>query len=331
VAADYKRIHRLLRIYELIQGDQGWTAMRLAAEFRATERTIFRDLGVLKNVGIPIHHDPEKKCYQIRRDHFMQPIELTFDEALALVSLGQHVHRDEQIPFSGPALRALAKVRGQLPRPIQRELELVEGHMEVKLAASATQEGFHELYERVRQAISLRRCLRCLYESPGKGGGVHFQLKPYTLFFCQRAWYVVGFHGGRGEVRTLKLNRFADMELLDVPFVMPRDFSLQKHLGCAWRMMRGSKRHEVELEFDASFAETIADTAWHATQSFEFLDGGALRFMCTVDGLEEILWWVLSMGSHCRVVGPPELADRVQQEATRMVSLYAAVATPGTR
>jgi predicted DNA-binding transcriptional regulator YafY len=36
-----------------------------------------------------------------------------------------------------------------------------------------------------------------------------------------------------------------------------------------------------------------------------------IRF--TVDGLEEIVWWVLSYGPHCRVMEPGELRERVRR------------------
>ena len=41
---------------------------------------------------------------------------------------------------------------------------------------------------------------------------------------------------------------------------------------------------------------------------------------CTarVAGFEEIVWWILSIGSNARVVEPKELRDRVHQEIRRM-------------
>jgi predicted DNA-binding transcriptional regulator YafY len=326
MAADYtKRIDRLLQIYTLIQGEGGWTADRLARHFGTTQRTIFRDIDVLKNAQVPVYHDPERRCYQIRRDFYMQPLDLTFDESLALVSLGRYIHDHEQIPFSRPALKAIAKIRGQLSAPVLRELDLVEDHLSVHLAATATQEAFHPMYEMVRRAIATRTCLRCRYESANRRSGspTRFLLKPYALFFGQRAWYVTGFHGQHDEIRTLKLNRFAAMEPTAQTYEIPRKFSLAKHLGNAWRMIRGKCSYSVELIFDPAFAETISDTSWHPTQEFENLPDGSLRFMCTVDGLDEIVWWVLSMGAHCRVVAPPELAERVQSETLKMQALYA--------
>jgi hypothetical protein len=58
----------------------------------------------------------------------------------------------------------------------------------------------------------------------------------------------------------------------------------------------------------SAFAETIADTHWHSTQQIEWLEDKSIRFQCQVDGLEEIVWWVLSMGPYYQVESPPESA-----------------------
>jgi predicted DNA-binding transcriptional regulator YafY len=78
----------------------------------------------------------------------------------------------------------------------------------------------------------------------------------------------------------------------------------------------------VELHFDPEFAETIADTHWHSTQEVIWNDDQSITFKCKVDGLEEIVWWVLSMGPHCTVKKPKELIEQVRKLASEMVARY---------
>lgn len=331
MAADYSRIHRLLKILTLIQGGSGWTPRRLALECNTTERTVYRDLKMLKAAGIPCSYDEERETYEVRRDFFMPPVQLTLDESLALVSLAEHIGGREQIPFTDAAARGIEKIRGQLPYKIRDELEKIESNVVIQLAAANPPEAAEDVYSAVRRAISRRCALRCEYESiasdangSSRGGrkrGV-FLFKPYALFFAQRAWYAVGLHEGRDEVRCLKLTRFTRIEPTDIPFRIPADFSLTAHLGNAWRMIRGRERYEVEIQFDPSFAETIADTHWHRTQEVVWNADGSILFTCTVDGLDEIVWWVLSMGPHCVVNKPTELVEEIRALAGRLYRLY---------
>lgn len=324
MSADYSRIHRLLKILTLIQGEQGWTSQRLALECNVTERTIFRDMKMLEGAGIPYFYDEQTRGYSIRRDFFLPPVQLTLDESLALAALAEHVGGDEQIPYTHAAARAISKIRGQLPVALRRELEKMEQHVSIKLAAAMPPESASDVYQRVRLALAGKRALRCRYESPSnEHGGSDFIFKPYALFFNQRAWYVVGHHEGHRSVRCLKLNRFTALEPTGIAYEIPRGFALDGHLGNAWRMIRGDRSYEVVLHFDAEFAETIADTHWHRTQEVIWRDDGSIEFRCRVDGLEEIIWWILSMGPHCVVKKPRELADRVKQLAEGIVRQYA--------
>jgi biopolymer transport protein ExbB len=46
-------------------------------------------------------------------------------------------------------------------------------------------------------------------------------------------------------------------------------------------------------------------------------------FTATVNGYDEILWWILQMGSHARVISPPELQALVARELEATRRLYA--------
>src|SRR5690606_8879844 len=125
MSADYSRIHRLLRILTLIQGSDGWTARRLAAECGTTERTIYRDMKMLEGAGIPYFHDARTNGYCIRRDFFLPPVQMTLDEALALAVLAEQVGAQEQIPFTRSAGKAITKIRSQLPAGLREELNRI--------------------------------------------------------------------------------------------------------------------------------------------------------------------------------------------------------------
>lgn len=145
--------------------------------------------------------------------------------------------------------------------------------------------------------------------------------KPYALWYCQRAWYVVGVHTEKSELRQLKLNRFVAIDLTKNPFNIPDDFSLREHLGNAWRMIRGKQAHEVEVEFEPEFANTASETRWHPTQQ-ERWEGQRVRLTFTVEGLDEIVWWILGYGPGATVIKPPELRKRVGDLARATAKRY---------
>lgn len=325
MSAKYTRIHRLLRVLTLIQSGPGWGPQRLADECGVTVRTIHRDMDELKGVGVPWRFDQASGGYVIERDFFLPPVHLTIDEALSLAVLCEHVAGQEQIPFLKPAWRALTKLQAQLPDSTRDELADIGQHIAIQTAQAMPPDGVIDVYDKVQGAIAKRSRLRCSYESNAGDDDESFLFDPYVLFFSVRAWYAIGRHHGRGddgETRCLKLSRFTAIEPTDEDFAIPEDFSLKNHLGNAWRMIRGEPDYDVEILFDAEFANTISETQWHPTQEIELHEDGSATFRCTVAGLDEILWWVLSMGPHCCVVSPTELSHRVQKEARSIQATY---------
>lgn len=309
--ADYSnRIQRLLHIITLVQGDRSYTPARFAHLFGMTERSVFRDMNDLRAAGVPIDFDPEIDGYVIRGDFFLRPTEFSLDEALALCLLATQVRENEQLPQTKPAAKAIQKLRCNLPGTFREELEQLMPHVTVALARREN-EGNQDVFEKMRTAIANRRSLICAYETPRRKDDTPYRFDPYALYFGQRAWYVIGKRHTDGEIRTLKLSRFVQCRSTDQPFQIPDDFTVETYFGNAWRMMRDDTRYTIQLWFSPAVAETVADTWWHATQQVDDHDDGSITTWFEVDGLEEIVWWILSYGPHCKVIEPAALRERV--------------------
>ncbi|MBC8309692.1 MAG: WYL domain-containing protein [Phycisphaerales bacterium] len=318
----YTRVHRLLEIISLVQSQRGWNAKTLSERCDTTERNIYRDINQIKEAGIPIEHHKETG-YKINGTFFMPPVRLTFEEALAISALCEAMADKGAIPFVRPASMAMNKILAQLPFDAREELTERMRTMELRTTATMDEEGYEDVYDKVQTALLKRTVLRCKYESTSNPENDEaFMFHPYALFFGTRAWYVVGFHEKRDDMRTLKLSRFLAIEPTTEKYEIPTTFNVDKHLGNAWNMIPGDQDYEVELNFETPFSQTVSDTRWHNTQEIKWHDDDSCTFTCTVSGLEEIVWWVLSMGPYCKVVKPELLAQRVEQLASDTAAMY---------
>lgn len=334
----YTRVHRLLRLIALIQSSRDMTAPKLAKLCEIHERTIFRDIDTLNAAGIPCSFDEEAGGYRIAPGFYMPPVDLTAEEALAIVGLIEHCSQPANIPFMRTAARAVEKIRSQLPAKVLDALAPLDKRIHIGLARGMADDSPHQVYEQMRRAIATKRALRCRYDSNKHNGASNgdpdkpFVFKPYALWYCQRAWYVVGQRSDRDEPRQLKLNRFTSVAPTDKPYFIPDDFDLASSLGNAWRMMRGQPRYDIAIRFQQPFAETVTETRWHSTQEEEWSDDHqsvTLRF--NVDGLDEIVWWVLGYGPGAEVVEPKDLRDRVHDLLKQAASVYDKKSTSSPR
>jgi predicted DNA-binding transcriptional regulator YafY len=326
MSADYSRVHRLLHMITLMQQGAAGRAPSLAEGFGVVERTIYRDLEILTDLGVPHYFDEVTGGYRIRKDYFLPPIQLTAAETLALLSLTRTVANEEPLQLLGPAATAMHKIAGQLPDRVMQEVGNLHEHIHFHLPANGPAiEAVQDVFGVVQQAIAQRCALRCSYDAvQSDEGDQHeaFLLRPYALSFDNRAWYVVGHHGTRDAIRRLKLCRFTSLQPTTESYTIPADFSVTAFRGNAWRMIRGGTQHHVVIDFTPTVADTVSETNWHATQHIDEHPDGSLTFTCDVDGLDEIVWWILGYGPHARVREPVELVNRVADLVREMAERY---------
>jgi predicted DNA-binding transcriptional regulator YafY len=320
---DVASLNRLLSIITLLQGGRSWTPESLAAHFQVTERTVFRDVKKLERAGFPVHFDRAKKRYQLDGEKFLQPVQLTRQEALALFTLAWHLGQRGQIDLLAPAASAVEKISAQLPPAITQEVEQLEQHIVIQTARKAQGHAPAGIDEILQSAIASQRAVRVSYRAVNPVREDQFLLEPYQLYYGQRAWYVIGRSRKHGSVRSYKLVRIRSIEPTDEAYVIPPDFTMDKYLGNAWNLVPGGKDYAVELLFDAGpVAETVVETSWHDTQEHRKNPDGSITLKFTVSGLDEIVWWILSMGPACRVVKPIALADKVRDLARAIAAKY---------
>ena len=107
---------------------------------------------------------------------------------------------------------------------------------------------------------------------------------------------------------------------------VPAEFDLRAYFGDAWGVYRGERSYEVELRFAPEAAGVVMETTWHHTQQSRKNDDGSVTLSFRVDGLKEIVWWVLGWSGNVEVVRPPELRQMVLERLRRALALNE---TPG--
>jgi len=85
------RLERVLRMVRLLQSGQSYTSSDLAEQFGVGQRTIFRDIRMLRECGIAIDSVP-RGGYRLDGDVFQRPAQATARD-IALMALGVHLVR----------------------------------------------------------------------------------------------------------------------------------------------------------------------------------------------------------------------------------------------
>ena len=317
-----KRISRLVQLLGLLQAGKAHNAGELAALCEVSRRTIFRDLDVLRQAGVPLLFDDQQCVYRIPGTYFLPPTNFTADEALAVMILCYELGRDHRLPFYEAAQSAALKLESSLPTRVREILRESTSAVRFNSQPGNRLLGQRPIYQQLLTCIATRRAVRLVYDSFSDGKLLRFKLSPYRLLFSRRSWYVIGRSSVHREVRTFNVGRIRELVLLDEPFHLPRGFSIERYMGNAWHMIPNGPDQDVIVRFAPLVARNVAEVVWHKTQRLVPGDDGSLDFHVRVAGLDEISWWILGYGDQAEVLKPHLLRRLIAERAQRLVNLY---------
>lgn len=322
-------VGRKLRLLQILTGRGFWDKQALATELAErcgqsqpfAIKTIERDMRVLELAGIVIEeHGTSPKQYRVRADAQFPVLDLTDDEMLGQATATVITSTPGLDVASGakPTTRKLAAKRESL----EDWMIDVSAVMDVLSLKLADHRNHKEIIAAIQRALIEGKQIAAEYASPYQSQPVKLTLNPYRLCLAHQAWYLVAKATTSDRPKTYRIQRFTTLRRLDTPANVPADFSLEEYFGNAWGVYRGAETHEVEIAFTPDAAPLVQETVWHRTQRIvrKQTDGGVtLGF--TVDGLDEILWWILGWSGRAIVLQPEELRLLVVDQLTRALQM----------
>jgi predicted DNA-binding transcriptional regulator YafY len=314
------RLARVLRVLQLIQGRGRWDAKALAQEIECSERTVYRDLVVLELAGVPWTYEKESSCYRVRPDYQFPVLNLTDEELLGqatATSTSKAPGLDVNLGAK-PTSEKLSAKASDKAETILTEAQRFTQVLDLKLADHSRHRDF---IRTVQWALIQRKQVTGQYESPYESKPVKLTLHPYRLCLVKSAWYLIGRTSTDEQPRTYRIVRFKTLRMLDEPAVVPEEFDLRKYFGNAWGVYRGEESYAVELHFAKDATEVVTETVWHHTQNIQRHADGTVTMTFTVDGLNEIVRWVLGWAGRVKVVQPTELRKLVLDQHRQAIQI----------
>jgi predicted DNA-binding transcriptional regulator YafY len=253
----YHPTTRVLTVLELLQAHRQMSGPRLAERLEVDVRSVRRYITMLQDLGIPIEAERGRYGnYRLMRGFKLPPLMLTEDEALAL-TLGLLVAKRLGLTLAAPAVEgALAKIDRVLPEALRERVQAVQ---ETLVLDSITSEQYRSSPESsvvltLSMATQQEKRIWMRYQS-GQAAETERAVDPYGLIFHAGLWYTVAYCHLRQDLRTFRLDRVLDAELLEETFTRPPGFNSLDHLRRSIASMPGTWKVEVLLEMTLEEAE----------------------------------------------------------------------------
>jgi proteasome accessory factor BC len=300
-----------------VEGYSGMNEDAFARRFYA-DRAELDSLGIALSVDKPADGAAEQENYSLRPEKFYLPdIEFADSELAALQTALSLL--DGEFAYAEPLRLALQQISWGRPNPLgapdQRSVAL-------GLTASA---GGHDLSQRlakVETAIFRRKTITFEYHSLARDEVSQRKVDPYSLLFQGGQFYLVGHSHERDSLRVFRLSRIrgkvAYASKAEHDFQRPSDFDPRAYASRSdWQL--GDPLGTAEVEVDSR-------VAWHIERHFgrygEVTRGkrGSIVFATPYADARLLVAWVLGLGDHARLLGPPEL----EREAHDRIKLIVA-------
>jgi proteasome accessory factor BC len=300
---------------EIRRDVEGYSAMNedaFARRFYA-DRAELESLGIQLTVDRPADAAAEQESYSLRSESFHLPaIEFT-DEELAALQTALHL-LDGEFAYAEPLRLALQQITWGRPSPLRAP----EQQRSVALGITASAGG-HELSARlakVETAIFRQKTITFDYYSLERDELGGRRVDPYHLLFQGGEFYLLGHAHERNSIRVFRLSRIrgkvAYATKAEHDFRRPADFDPREYASRAeWQL--GERRGVAEI----LLCERIA---WQVERHFgrygeirpvEEEGTGDRVFLTPYASPRMLVSWVLGLGEHARLLGPPELAEEL--------------------
>ncbi len=305
---------RALLALELIQGNPGITAERLAGKLGVSERAARRYVEILRGAGIPIEsvRGPHGG-YRLGRGLRLPPLVFSAAEALGLVMAVLDGHHDAG-DATDPVGSALGKIVRALPQPVAAHAEAVR-----RTAAPAPDRAAvrpdHATTAALVQACSSRRPVRLTYRTEAGSEWV-IELDPWAVVVRHGRWYLLCWSHTSKARRAYRIDRVVSMDVLDGTFDPPADLDpvtvLEEHLAVGWE-------YDVEVIIEAPF-DTVARCVPRTLGRLEPVNAQTSRLV----GSTSNPWWyaeqLAAIPAPYRIVRCPELQRSARAIGQRLLA-----------
>ncbi|MBL8208235.1 MAG: YafY family transcriptional regulator [Blastocatellia bacterium] len=311
------RTDRLLGVLLELQRRKCVRAEDLAALFETSKRTIYRDIQALCETGVPIIAQAGYG-YSLVEGYFLPPLSFSVAEATMLVMGSAFAAQSFDAQYREAAHSANRKIEAVLSASQREEVAYLQDS--IALVAPETvglgmTKGF---LAQLRRAIIERKAVRFHYHTRYPQNGSQARntrdADPYGLVHYNGAWYLIGHCHLRKARRNFRLDRMADLTLLETTFNRPANFSMEPR-------NERTRRMKVQVLFDAEATPWVKEARGHYITEMKDTPYGLLVTI-QVHSEDEVIPWLLSWGYHVRVVEPQSIRQRIAEEAQKIVQNY---------
>lgn len=302
------KIERISSILIKLQSRRNITAQQIANEFGISIRTVYRDIQILEEAGIPIVSNMGVG-YSIIEGYKLPPLMFSISEAVAFLLAEKQLSTQFNVDGYELFRSGMDKIRSVLKFTNRDILERFENYIDVLQLSEIRQESNpFRVLEPLIQSIVENKTVKIEYAALYNGETTIREIEPVGLFFMFGQWYLLAWCKLRNDYRTFKLNRIGNITITESPFE-------KKHppLKDLIRQIYSSPPyHNIVLKIEKSVLFEIGSLKYNHGLVSEEVEGEYMIQTYKTNSLEYFARWYLSFADKATIIESMELKDMVK-------------------
>jgi predicted DNA-binding transcriptional regulator YafY len=317
------RADRLLSIVLLLQTNRQLTSRALAERLEVSERTIHRDMEALSVSGIPVVAERGSNGGWSLLGEYRTNLTGLNEAEIQSLFVTQPPKLLADLRLEKASEGALLKLLAALPAMYRQGAEQARQRIHIDTAGWARQEESVPLLPVLQEAIWSERKLRFSYQRGPDCNDVEREVDPLGLVAKGSAWYLVA--GVAGEVRSYRISRMSQAQVLDQACVAPAGFDLAAYWEqstTAFKTALPNYVAQFRVSPDAFLRLRFAGRFARVGDTVETDVDGWRRISVGFDVEEMAVEYALSFGTKLEVIEPRSLREKVIAAAEEVVEFY---------
>ena len=208
------RLSRLTTILTQLQSKQILTAREIAEKHNISIRTVYRDIRMLENSGIPITTE-EGKGYSLINGFNLPPVMFTEKEANALITAEKLILKNKDKSFTEQYESAISKIKAILQNPQKAKTELLSER--ILFRENNEDKKTSDYLMTIQSTITDFNLIEIEYFSLQDETTKRI-IEPFALYSTQKNWLLIAFCRLRNEFRVFRLDRIKKLDVKNKHF-----------------------------------------------------------------------------------------------------------------
>lgn len=319
------RLHRLLGIIMLLDSRGIIKAGTLAKILETSERSIYRDIDILCEAGIPITSTPGPNGgYSFMEGYKISPKTLENTDAISLLLSSMGVMPEKNTETEKQLKNALIKLENSVSGEHKEEIIKARERFFIDSDPWWGKRIQNKNVDIIKKSVLNLNKLKVYYKKYA-GELSERIIRPYGVVVKNSDWYVVAFCESKSEIRIFKCNRLENIEVLDENFTMPKDFYLDEF----WE---NSKKQFIKQASPKEEYNSYPIKAKFYTEKNQLLQGFHVNDSTKVDdywiydidmiSFQTAFNVIFPLSDRIEILEPLELRKEIKTKIKKIINLY---------